>query len=203
MNNKNLSLINPFERIAGLKALIIGLIIYIATVVLGQINGIAYPGVISIKLASLPLLSALGIALSALIIFILILYIIGRLISKSRIRPVDVAGTLSLAKVPLLLVSLVGCIPTFTKSSIEVTNSLLSSITGNTSTASGTDYLIMSIFVIIIMVATIWMLILSYNAFSISCNVKGVKAIAGFIIAVVLTECICFAILLADFQGIL
>lgn len=185
-NNFTELLINPFNKIAGTKALLIGLALFITTIIIAQLHHIVFIGVISIKLSNQPLSNALIFGLSGLLLFIVLLYIIGRLLSKSSIRIIDIAGTLSLAKAPLLLIVLIYTIPLVMKGTIEVTSSLLSST--HTSLPSPENYVFFGIFIIVILISSIWMLVLSYNAFNVSCNVKGIKSIVSFIAAIVLAE---------------
>lgn len=185
-NNSTELLINPFNKTAGAKALIIGLVLFIATIIIAQLHHIVFIGVISIKLSNQSLGNALIFGLSGLLLLITLLYTMGRLLSKSSIRIIDIAGTLSLAKAPLLLIALIYSIPLVMKGTIEVTSSLLPST--HVSLPSPGNYVFFGIFIIIVLISSIWMLILSYNAFSISCNVKGIKSIVSFIAAIILTE---------------
>lgn len=149
-------------------------------------------GVLSIKVSAIPLSSAIALSLISLIIFIVSLYIIGRILSKSSTRFIDIAGTITLAKAPLLVVALVSCIPSITDGIERVTRSL---IYNNGIFQSNTiDYVLMGIFIAISILAIIGVVIVSYNAFSVSCNTKGAKSILGFTIGIVTTEIICILI---------
>ncbi len=204
MNKNNLSqwIINPFNKIAGLKAFVTGLLIFVATIVIAQLQHIVFIGVISVKLMNVSLLNALLFALIGLFVFSALLYIVGRLISKSSIRIIDVIGTLSLAKTPLLFIALICSIPVVMSGTIEITSSLLPS--ANIVVPYTQNYIYFGIFIIVTLLCIIWMLILSYNAFSISCNVKGSKAISGFIAVIILTEIISYIIIsqVTDFRQI-
>lgn len=204
MNKNNLTqwMINPFNKVAGSKALIIGLLIFITTIILAQIQHVIFIGVISIKLMNQPLLNALLFALIGLLIFSVLLYIVGRLLSKSSIRIIDIVGTLSLAKTPLLFIALICSIPVVMHGTIEVTSSLLPS--ANLVIPYTRNYIYFGIFIVIILLSIIWMLILSYNAFSVSCNTRGAKAVSGFIAAVILTEIISYIIVsqVIDFRQV-
>lgn len=85
---------------------------------------------------------------------------------------------------------------------IEVTSSLLPS--ANLVIPYTRNYIYFGIFIVIILLSIIWMLILSYNAFSVSCNTRGAKAVSGFIAAVILTEIISYIIVsqVIDFRQV-
>lgn len=186
-------MLNPFNKIAGAKALFIGLGFLILTIILAHLQHIVFIGVISVKLMHQPLYNAFLFVLTGFIIFSALLFITGILLSKSSIRIIDVIGTLCLAKAPLILIALVCSIPMVMDGTIVVTSSLLPS--ANVVIPYTHNYIYFGIFIITILISIIWMLILSYNAFSISCNIKGAKAVSGFIAAVILTEIISYIII--------
>lgn len=195
MNKNNLFqlMLNPFNKIAGAKALFIGLALLILTIIIAQLQHIVFIGVISVKLMHQSLYNAFLLALTGFILFSLLLFIIGTLLSKSSIRAIDVVGTLCLSKAPLIFIALICSIPVVMDGTIVVTSSLLPS--ANVVMPYTQNYIYFGIFIITILISIIWMLILSYNAFSVSCNIKGAKAVSGFIAAVILTEIISYIII--------
>lgn len=187
-------LVNPFDKVAGAKALLIGLILYVSAVVIGYYQHILYYGVLSVKVVNseIPFIRTLSLSLISVLVFALLLYIAGKLTSKSSVRLIDVIGTITLAKTPLMVISLLSCIPVFTDAMIKVIHTLL--FPTLISTTLVTDYIWFGLFIFIIIIVEIWVIILSYKGFSISCNVKGAKSIVSFIITVITTEFICIAL---------
>ncbi len=187
MKNKfDLSLLfNPFTRIAGTSALFSGIIIVAITVLLGYKNNIIYDGVIDIHAGSANLSTTLGVQLISVISLILIMYVAGKIFSASSIRFIDVVGTMLVARTPLLLVSLVTFLPQTGYSLNTLTNAVLSGSLNNIKTE---DWIYFAFTISIFIISTIWMIILSYNAFKVSCNVKGIKNGIVFTISFILAE---------------
>lgn len=186
-NKETLSLlINPFVRIAGTKALLIGLVIFITSILLAYCGNMIFDGVVDAHFSDKTnLLQALVIPTVALAIFIVVLYITGRLLSKSSIRFIDVAGTVTLARAPYLLISLVVLIPGIYDYNMKIVQSLL---TQSFAEVSVLQWIVFFLFTIITMIASIWFVILAYRAFSVSCNISGAKGIIGFIVALLFSE---------------
>jgi len=95
-----------------------------------------------------------------------------KIITRKPFRAIDMAGTLAYARMPMLFVALLG---------FGVDTPDLNIPVMQVSTMS----LIMAFLMLLF---TVWMLILMYQAFSVSANVKGTKAIITFILIVILAE---------------
>ena len=186
-SKENLSLlINPFVRIAGGKALSIGLVIFVASILLAYCGNMVFDGVLDAHFSDhINLGRALLAPSIALFIFILVLYLTGRLLSKSSIRFIDVAGTVTLARTPYILISLVVLIPGIYDYNMVIAQNLLAQ---NYSGITVAQWIVFFLFLFVSMVATIWFVILSYKAFSVSCNISGAKGIIGFITALLFSE---------------
>jgi hypothetical protein len=161
---------SPFTYIAGWKALYIGLLFIILTSFIGQYNRIHFDGPLNLHYGlNLPFYMFIIENTIAWLSTVLIFYMFGIILSKSSIRFIDVAGTIAFARVPVSLTSL-GILPWF-----KLIN-----------TAS--IYYIPFNFLYIL--PTIWIVILYYNAYSISCNIKGIRLILSFIGAIFIAEII-------------
>ena len=162
-------LINPFHRIAGWQALGIGLVVMALTAVVGKINHITFSGsfyanpIITLSFQ----LAFVNQAINYLLLF-LTMWIAGLCFSKSKLRAVDVAGTMALTRIPMLLVCIVCFLPI--------------------TPASTSDAIRIIILYLICIPFMIWMAALMYNAYTVSCNLKGGKAIGSFIGAVIVAE---------------
>ncbi len=97
-------ILNPFEKIAGSKALFVGLLFIIISWLASYPIGLHYKGLLSIGPAAN---DGLWILLFERIIIWLIpatlFYVGGRLLSSSKIRAIDVWGTMAFAQIPLTL----------------------------------------------------------------------------------------------------
>ena len=164
-------LINPFERIAGWTALMIGVVVMALTAVVGTINHVAFDGVLDIHSWAKPSFSE-SFAMQVIDFFALFLtkWLAGACFSRSKLRAVDVAGTMALARVPMLLLAIVCFLPV-------VPESLY-------------DFPRMIIFSLICMPFWIWMIVLKYNAWVVSCHMKGNRAVVSFIGSLLVAEII-------------
>ena len=100
MKKEHLKLLyNPFERIAGLPALGWGMLGLVASTVINFYSGFHYYGLISCGPAPLTAFWTYAAEVAAVwLVLALIFYIGGLLLSKSKIRVVDVFGTIAFVK---------------------------------------------------------------------------------------------------------
>jgi len=167
-------LYNPFEYLAGFKALIIGLTVLLLLSLLNHISGNHFPGIAFIRFAKdLPLEYYLMEVFINWGIQSIILYITGAILSESRIRLIDVAGTFAMAKFPYLFFALIRLLPYFSSFYLLSIN--------------------FAIIIIIHIILTIWVVALLFNAYRISCNLKGTKLILSFIIGLFISEILSIA----------
>ena len=178
----HLWLFNPFHFLAGDQALAWGLACTVLTAWLGGIFDYRFTGVISFQRTDpAPLWHAIAQGLMAWAILSALLYIGGRLISRSRVRPIDVFGTQALARAPGLLIALIVMLPPFR----DLITALIAQGSSNLSIAQLA--LLCSVGLVLILLL-VWMVLLMYRAFAVSCNVAGGRAIAVFIAAIALGE---------------
>ena len=129
-----------------------------------------------------------------------LLWLGGKLISRSRFRTVDVFGTQALARVPTLLTA-AACLPPgvrrYGQHLLEVVRQTLNRLAlgaGQSApaappvAASAIDALAFFVCMALMVAAIVWMVALMYRAFAVSCNVRGGKAVGTFIAALALAE---------------
>ena len=178
----HLWLFNPFHFLAGGQALAWGLACIVLTAWLGGIFDFRFTGVISFqRTAPAPLWHAIAQGLMAWAIPSALLYIGGRLISRSRVRPIDVFGTQALARVPGLLIALIAVSPPFRSIAAKLLTEPFLDLS-----AWGVAFI--SLVALVLILLLVWMVLLMYRAFAVSCNVAGGRAIAVFIAAIALGE---------------
>ncbi len=188
MKNKEVLslLINPFVRIAGGKALLIGIVVFVVSILLAYCGNMVFDGVVDAHFNdNVNLGRALLVPSIALVIFIVTLYLTGRLLSKSSIRFIDVAGTVMLARTPFILISLAVLIPGVYDYNVIITQNLLAQ---SYSEITVLQWVVFFSFLAVSMIAAIWFVILAYKAFSVSCNISGAKGIMGFVAALLFSE---------------
>ena len=167
-------LYNPFNYIAGAGALLIGIIILTAATYAGMFTNLHFDGVIDIHIGyKAPFWFYFIEAFLSWIFVSALLYISALIISKSKVRIIDVFGTQMLAKAPFILISLISFIPFF---QFEI-GPAIPKFTAN-----------LIVFGILNMAVIVWVVVLMYNAYSISANVSGSKAIVSFIVSLVIAE---------------
>ena len=169
MNNKWKWVYNPFERIAGWSALLAGVIVMAFTAVIGKVNGIAFDGVLDVHSgASFNFTAAFAMQAVDFLSLFLTMWIAGVCFSKTKLRAIDVGGTMALARAPMLLLVVICFLPVAPAGLYDIPRIV--------------------VFGIICVLFSIWMIALMYNAYSVSCNLKGVKATVSFIVALLAAE---------------
>ena len=175
-------LFNPFHYLAGGPALAWGLACIVLTAWLGGAFDYRYTGTLSFQLSTpTPIWLAIAQGLTAWIVPSALLYLAGRGLSRSRVRPIDVFGTQALARAPGLLVALIVVSPPFR----DLTTSLIAQGASHFSVAQLTGLIAVGTVMVLLMV---WIVLLMYRAFSVSCHVAGGWAIGAFIAAIAVGE---------------
>ena len=191
---------NPFHYIAGGRALGIGLVVMLVASLVGAATNFHFDGVIDLH--SGPPAPAWVFVSENLINWLVmgvLLYGAGRLISKSRIRPLDVFGTQALSRTPMAIALLCVLLPGFQRVTDHLTAQLHQGPARLQSDPSGhvltsftqVNTLDLAVFVLVVILALfliIWTVLLMYRAFAVACNVGGGKAIGLFAAAILLGE---------------
>jgi hypothetical protein len=164
-------LFNPFVYVAGTRALLIGIAVMAVTAVIGVHSNAHFDGVIDMHAGRITPAQLIDWGL-----VVVLFYAAGLLFSRSSIRFIDVAGTMALARWPMIFCALLSFgIPPLGQ--VHTLDEVLKAITP-TAIAIG----------LLGLVFTIWMIALMYNAFKVSCNMKGGEAIGTFIVALLIAE---------------
>ena len=166
-------LYNPFTHIAGIQALILGTIIMFVTVTGAYYSNMHFNGVIDAHFgpheAFVIYLLEQVIAWSCPVV---LFYLLAFFLSSSNFRFIDIAGTVAIARTPMLLIVIMAFL---SKGHIQ---------TLKHGTVDGR----LIVIGLLMLLPVIWMITLMYNAFTISFNIKGGKAIGGFIGGLILAE---------------
>jgi hypothetical protein len=180
-------LFNPFQFIAGGSALLTGLAVMLASAFLGSLSNTHFDGVLDVHSGKVaPLWFFITEVPIDWLCISVVLLIAGFIVSRSSLRIVDVFGTQALARAPHLI-SALALLP---KGSIRFTNYLVSKITQQVPAEAikSTDILFFAAGLIIVLLMTVWIVVLMYRAYAVSCNVKGGKAVGSFIVALIVAE---------------
>ena len=175
-------LFNPFHFLAGGPALAWGLACIVLTAWLGGAFDYRYTGTLSFQLSTpTPIWLATTQGLTAWAVPSVLLYLAGRGLSRSRVRLIDVFGTQALARAPGLLVALIVVSPPFR----DITTSLIAQGASHFSVAQLAGLTAIGTVMVLLLV---WIGILMYRGFAVSCNVAGGWAIGTFIAAIAVGE---------------
>lgn len=162
-------LTDPFIFIAGKESFFIGFPLLLGTSWLAYLTGTHFTGLFNINFAKdSDFWIFLVENLSSWILVSLILYIAGILFSKSKIRIVDIFGTILISRIPLLITPAIRTIPLF--QSFVVFSVTMYSL------------------IIIYIFSLIWAVALAFNAYKVSCNVKNETLTMSFIACIILSE---------------
>lgn len=191
---------NPFHYIAGASALGVGLVAILAAGCINWNTGSHFDGVLDFHT---------GMPTPAWIYWIegpvnwvimsVLLLLGGMLLSRSRIRIVDVFGTQALARFPALITAISVWPPPVQRATQQLVQAAMAmqagAVSGHEAKVSDLfgsiaplDLILFSAAVLTMFVMIVWMAILMYRAFAVSCNVSGGKAVGAFIVLLIVGE---------------
>lgn len=177
---------NPFTWIAGLRAFIIGLAVIIFTTFLAFLAGIRFDGIIDVHFSNSGYIAHIIDLLSIIIVSSILLYATGRIVTATKIRWIDILGTVTLSRIPLVIIPIVMFFVPAEKFIQYINWKYVKQ--GTEVVLSSFDWTIMIIAVVVTFISCFWYIALLWNGFKVSCNAKGSKAVVGFIIALFLAE---------------
>ena len=174
---------NPFIRIAGTRSLAIGLAGIVAAGLAAAGAGIRFDGLLDVHAGNqVALWVPVVDGLVNWVVFTLLLLLVALLFSRSAVRLVDIAGTQAMARIPLLPVAAICALPWIR----DAFDGLAAALLGGE--LAGLSWTGLIVGAVVTLAGVVWMVALMWKAFSISCNMKGGRAIALFILAVLLGE---------------
>lgn len=182
--------LNPFQKIAGFKALILGMLVLILTSYLGITAKLYFLGPLSminaLALAKQTISNEfLFLAYQNLVNWLVlsVLFIAAtKLLQKQTIRVIDFLGTVALARFPVLLITIyTGLLRLYFPSILDIDMSH-----GFPIHFSWIQYLSTTP----VLALGIWQIILTFYAFKESSGLRGKKIWWGFVIAIILGETI-------------
>lgn len=191
-------LFTPFFYIAGGKALMIGVVVMLFTGLFSNLGGSRFNGLLDFRLGlpAQPLWVNIAEILISWLVFSCLLLISGKIVSKSRVRSIDVFGTQALARLPYFFASLIAFIP--------ATHRFVEKLTMDPIALQrfSPDMILYIFALIFVVLMAAWMITLMYRAFSISCNVIGKTAISVFIASLIIGEVLSLVVLHYGFQAL-
>lgn len=185
----------PFVYVAGVQSLLLGLAVILLAGFVGYFSHSHFDGVLDTHTGvRLSLWVMLSEGFIDWICLSVVLLVFGRMFSQTKFRTIDLFGTQALARWPSLCVALL----TLTSGYQRFIHALNEQLTkgGGKFDFTGPDAAIFFVVILAMLPFLVWMVALMYQSYSISCNIKGGKAIATFIVGLLVAECLSkFAIL--------
>ncbi|WP_280764784.1 YIP1 family protein [Parabacteroides sp. PFB2-10] len=186
MDNKLNLCLNPFVKIAGGKALLWGVLGIVVATATSWYSGFHYHGLLHFGPA--PNDAWWCYVVEHLVVWLvpaLLFFIGGLLLSTSRIRIVDVFGTVAFAQLPFILMNLFTLLPPMQRLNtldFDLPPSQLLNQPG---------LLVTLWFSLISIVFLVWILVWMYNALKVSCNLKGTKLGVLYTIVIIGSDALC------------
>lgn len=178
-------LFNPFRKIAGAKALALGAIFIVTSALLLYSGGMIQDSYIHIGYTDKPLWYVFVMQVIWWLLPALLLYLCGLLLSKSKIRLIDMLGTTAFAQLIILLMVAPTLLPAVQEATAGIVAALQSGSTEFGGTAALFTYGLWSMAMLALYF--VW----NYNALAVSCNVKGWKAVTLFILVQIAVTMVC------------
>lgn len=180
MKNKWSLIWNPFTRIAGWQAFLLGLLIAIISGVIAKFGNLLFDGVIDIHFYDKDLtFSRTFYVLAITLVSLFVIMILGAFILTRNFRIIDIIGTMTLARIPFLLSSIIALFVNQPNTEELLKNPLII-----------LSYPMFLVFGLITIPLMIWFIALMYNAFKVSTGTKGGKLIVVFVGALIVAEII-------------
>jgi hypothetical protein len=182
-------LFNPFHYIAGAKALAIGVAVILTAGFIGSLSNSHFDGVLDFHTGvAAPLWVFVSEGLINWVVMGGLLLLGGKIISRSRLRALDVFGTQAMARFPTLITALAALLPGYQRFGAHLVAQYTRTLQDVQTNPADLIMFAITAFVALLMI--VWMVALMYRAYSVSCNVKGGRAIGVFIAALILGEII-------------
>jgi hypothetical protein len=178
---------NPFVYIAGVEALLIGMAVILLAGYVGSLSHTHFDGVLDMHTgahAHLAVFLLEGVA--DWLCLGLVLLVMGRIVSKTSFRTIDILGTQALARWPTILTSLLTLAPAFQRFGRFLVEHLIKR--GDMTGFDISDAVVFMVVVLLSLLLLCWTVALMYKSYSVSCNMKGEKAIGTFIAGLILAE---------------
>jgi hypothetical protein len=171
---------NPFTKIAGYQAFLIGFVIAILAAIIGQIGNLFFDGAIDAHggATQFTMLEAVLMVIIDIVAITFVMYLLSLAVTRN-FRFADVLGTMTLARFPFLILSILALFTTFP----EVENMLANPLV-ILSYPSFILFMFISIFI------AVWVIILMFNALKVSTGLKKSSLVTIFIVGIIIAELI-------------
>ncbi len=187
-------LFRPFDRIAGGLALGLGLAILALTAILATASGLHTDGVIDLHFGpSVPVWVLMAQGLINWLCLGGILYVLGRWLSSTRFRAIDLFGTQALARWPMLVAVVYMAIPGLSNRIETYTQRMMAAMPDDPSKVMASSaYLLDAMWLTLISLPVLvmigWMIWLMAHGYALVTNLKGQRVVFSFIGGLIAAE---------------
>jgi len=180
-------LFDPFTYVAGGRALTLGLAAILLAGLIGSFSYTHFDGVLDLHTGR-P--AATWIFLSEGLInwlsLAVVLFVLGKLASKSAFRARDLFGTQAMARWPMVISAVAALAPPYRRFTAAAAANPMNIMRG--AGAAAFDIVMAVLVMIVVVVMLVWMVALMYRSYRICCNLKGGTAIATFVVGLFIAE---------------
>jgi len=180
-------LFDPFPYIAGGGSLALGLAAILLAGFVGSLANTHFDGVLDIHTGrAAPLGTFLAEGLIDWLSISIVLLILGRILSRTSFRSIDMLGTQAMARWPTLIAAIAALAPPYQRYVAQLTWKLLG--VGEQVPLHSTDPVFFGVIAMVSILVIIWTVVLMYRAYTICCNVAGARAAVTFVIGLIVSE---------------
>lgn len=171
---------NPFTRVAGWQAFLLGILIVLLSAAFGKYANLLFDGAIDAHYYNKDLTLVHALCVSVVdVVSIFVVMTIGAFILTKKFRVIDILGTMTLARAPFLLLAILALFVHQPEYSQIMTNPMVIF-----------TYPMFLVFTLFSLPVLVWVIALTYNAFKVSTGMSGGKLIATFIGSLIVAEII-------------
>lgn len=179
-------LLNPFTKVAGGRALAFGAAGLLLAALSAWLYQARFDGVLDMHFLDgttlvQPLLDGVVNVLALTLVF----YPLGLWLNRGRVRLLDVAGTMALARAPFALLPLLNAGGFLQSTSVALAQGLAQGAPGHLPAAQLTLLLALALVALGVLV---WTIGLYYRAYTVSCNLRGARGVVSFVVGLIAAE---------------
>jgi hypothetical protein len=180
-------LFNPFKYVAGMQALVMGLVAILLAGFLGSLSNSHFDGTLDFHNgAAFPLRVFLLEGLVDWLALALVLAVVGKAVSRTAFRAIDLFGTQAMARWPTVFIASAALLPGYQRVALTIVRQVMSP--GATPPYAAADLAAFVLVMAVTLMALVWMVALMYRSYSLCCNVRGAKGAWTFVIGVLAAE---------------
>ena len=180
-------LFNPFRYVAGGASLAIGLAAILLAGTLGSFSKTHFDGVLDVH-TGLPAATWVFVAEGVIdwLSLGVVLFILGKLASRSAFRVLDLLGTQAMARWPSVIIAAITLLPSFQRFTAYMEWKFAG--IGTAVQVEVMDLVVFTLAALVLVAAIVWMVALMYRSYSVCSNMRGRKAAATFVTGVLVAE---------------